>query len=112
MSRKTHRAEERRQVQSEAGTTGKAGSFACRIKASSRSYCWVLPSPRGPIRTIAALAVLITVDGAAAPRDSALLSAVGELRLRNGFSFIAKADGEFASRATTYAGTGTARYTW
>ena len=50
-----------------------------------------------------------TVDGAATPRDSALLSAVGELRLRNGFSFIAKADGEFANRATTYAGTGTVR---
>jgi len=53
-----------------------------------------------------------TVDGATAPRDSALLSAVGEVRLRNGFSFIAKADGEFANRATTYAGTGTVRYSW
>jgi hypothetical protein len=52
------------------------------------------------------------VENARWLRDSALLSAVGELRLRNGFSFIAKADGEFASRATTYAGTGTARYTW
>ena len=48
-------------------------------------------------------------DGFATARS---FTAVGELRLRNGFSFIAKADGEFASRATTYAGTGTARYTW
>jgi len=53
-----------------------------------------------------------TVDGAAGPRNAALTSAVGELRWRNGVSLIAKFDGEFGDRATTYAGTGTLRYTW
>lgn len=53
-----------------------------------------------------------TIDGASGPRDAALASAVGELRLRNGISLIAKADGEFSDRARTYAGTGTVRYTW
>ena len=54
-----------------------------------------------------------TVDGAAGPRNAALTSAVAELRMRNGISLIAKVDGEFGDRATTtYAGTGTVRYTW
>lgn len=53
-----------------------------------------------------------TVNGAAAPKDLALVSAGGELRLRNGVSLGARFDGEFASRAQTYAGTGTARYAW
>jgi outer membrane autotransporter protein len=53
-----------------------------------------------------------TVDGAAGPRDAALASAAGELRLRSGLSFIAKADGEFSDRAVSYAGTGTIRYQW
>ena len=35
-----------------------------------------------------------------------------EYRLANGISLLAKFDGEFASRSSTYAGTGTARYTW
>ena len=53
-----------------------------------------------------------TVNGAAPPRDLALVSAGGELRLRNGISLGAKFDGEFASRSQTYAGTGTVRYAW
>ncbi len=39
--------------------------------------------------------------------DSALLSAGSELRLLNGWALAARFDGEFASRAQTYAGTGT-----
>jgi hypothetical protein len=35
-----------------------------------------------------------------------------ELRLANGVVLLAKFDGEFASHSTTYAGTGTVRYTW
>ena len=35
-----------------------------------------------------------------------------ELRLANGVALIGKFDGEFASHSSTYAGTGTVRYTW
>ena len=52
------------------------------------------------------------VDGAAAPRDAALTSAVAELRMANGVSLIGKFDGEFSGRSNTYAGTGTLRYAW
>jgi autotransporter-associated beta strand protein len=53
-----------------------------------------------------------TAGGAAAARDAALASAVAELRLRNGWTFAAKVDGEFAHDAQTLAGTGSARYAW
>jgi outer membrane autotransporter protein len=53
-----------------------------------------------------------TINGAAAPRDAALTSAVAEVRLTNGWTVIAKGDGEFSGRSTTVTGTGTARYTW
>ena len=53
-----------------------------------------------------------TVDGAAAPRDAALASAVAEMRLTNGLSLIGKLDGEFARGSHTIAGTGTVRYAW
>jgi autotransporter-associated beta strand protein/T5SS/PEP-CTERM-associated repeat protein len=52
------------------------------------------------------------VNGATPAKNSALTSAGAELRLANGVSLLAKFDGEFASHATTYAGTGTVRYTW
>jgi outer membrane autotransporter protein len=57
-------------------------------------------------------AASFTVDGARAPEDAALLSAVAELRMPNGVSFVGKLDGEFANGATTYSGTGTVRYAW
>ena len=47
-----------------------------------------------------------------AGEESALASAGTELRLANGISLLAKFDGEFASRSSTYAGTGTVRYAW
>jgi outer membrane autotransporter protein len=53
-----------------------------------------------------------TIGGAAAPRDSALTSAVAELRLPGGVSLIGKVDGEFSGGSKTVTGTGTARYTW
>ncbi|MGH6770434.1 MAG: autotransporter outer membrane beta-barrel domain-containing protein, partial [Xanthobacteraceae bacterium] len=53
-----------------------------------------------------------TVDGAAAPKNAALTSAVAELKLRNGVTLIGKVDGEFSGRSTTYAGTGTLKYAW
>ncbi len=53
-----------------------------------------------------------TVDGAAAPSDAVLTSAVAELRFINGVSLIGKFDGAFSDRSLTLAGTGTFRYSW
>lgn len=52
------------------------------------------------------------VNGAAPAKSSAFASAGAELRLTNGVTLLAKFDGEFASRARTYAGTGTMRWMW
>jgi autotransporter-associated beta strand protein len=52
------------------------------------------------------------VNGATPAKNSALTSAGAEYRLANGVVLLAKFDGEFASHASTYAGTGTVRYTW
>jgi outer membrane autotransporter protein len=52
------------------------------------------------------------VNGATPAKNSALTSAGVEYRLANGVVLLAKFDGEFASHASTYAGTGTVRYTW
>jgi hypothetical protein len=41
-----------------------------------------------------------------------LTTAGAEYRLANGVTLLAKFDGEFASRSSTYAGTGTVRYAW
>ncbi len=53
-----------------------------------------------------------TVNGAAPPQNSALTTAGAELFLTANWSVEGKFDGEFASSAQTYAGTGTVRYTW
>jgi uncharacterized protein with beta-barrel porin domain len=53
-----------------------------------------------------------TVNGAAVPANSALASAGGQLFLTSNWSVEAKFDGQFASTAQTYAGSGTLRYTW
>jgi len=52
------------------------------------------------------------VNGTLPVKDSALVSAGGELRVANGVALLAKFDGEFAGRSNTYAGTGTIRYRW
>ena len=52
------------------------------------------------------------VDGAAPPSDLALVTTGAEWRWRNGWSVMAKFDGEFASRSQTYAGTGRIKYSW
>jgi len=52
------------------------------------------------------------VNGATPAKNSALTSAGAEYRLANGVTLIGKFDGEFASHSSTYAGTGTVRYTW
>jgi len=53
-----------------------------------------------------------TVNGAAPRTNSALASAGGQLFFTPSWSIEAKFDGEFASGAQTYAGTGTLRYSW
>jgi outer membrane autotransporter protein len=52
------------------------------------------------------------VNGAPVPKDSALTTLGAELKLSPRWSLLAKFDGEFASRADTYAGSGTLRYRW
>jgi uncharacterized protein with beta-barrel porin domain len=52
------------------------------------------------------------VNGAPIPKDAALTSAGAEWKIDTNWSFAAKFDGEFASGAQTYAGTGTLRYAW
>jgi uncharacterized protein with beta-barrel porin domain len=52
------------------------------------------------------------VDGATPAHNSALASAGAEIRLRSGWSAMAKFDGEFASGSQTYTGTGRVRYQW
>jgi hypothetical protein len=46
------------------------------------------------------------------PADLALFTAGAQWRWRNGWSFLAKFDGEFAAGSETYIGTGRIRYTW
>ena len=53
-----------------------------------------------------------TVNGAVPAKDSALASVGAELRLANGVTLLAKFDGDFAAHSSTYAGTGTIRYSW
>jgi uncharacterized protein with beta-barrel porin domain len=52
------------------------------------------------------------VNGAAVPKNSALASVGGQLYFTPNWSFEAKFDGEFASSAQTYSGSGTLRYSW
>jgi uncharacterized protein with beta-barrel porin domain len=52
------------------------------------------------------------VNGATPSHDLAVLSSGAEWRLVSGLSLMAKFDGEFSGRTTTYAGTGRIRYTW
>ncbi len=52
------------------------------------------------------------VNGAVPAKDSALASAGAEYRLASGVTLLAKFDGEFAAHSSTYAGTGTVRYSW
>jgi len=53
-----------------------------------------------------------TVNGAGAPDNSALVTLGAEYRMANNVSLGVKFDGEFASHAQTYSGTGTLRYVW
>lgn len=52
------------------------------------------------------------VNGARAPKDSALASASAEWRLTRQVSLLTKFDGEFSDVSQTFSGTGALRYTW
>jgi uncharacterized protein with beta-barrel porin domain len=52
------------------------------------------------------------VTGAAVPSNSALTTAAAELHINANWTATAKFDGEFASHAQTYAGTGVLKYSW
>jgi outer membrane autotransporter protein len=53
-----------------------------------------------------------TVNGATPPQNLALASAGAEWRLRNGWSLLAKFEGEFAPNSQTYTGTARVKYSW
>jgi autotransporter-associated beta strand protein len=75
------------------------------------AHDWVSDATLAPVFQTLPGASFI-VNGALPVKDSALVSAGGELRIANGVTLLAKFDGEFASRSNTYAGTGTIRYRW
>ena len=53
-----------------------------------------------------------TLSGATPTADAALVSASGELKLKNRISLTARLDGEIKSNSRSYAATGTVRYVW
>jgi outer membrane autotransporter protein len=75
------------------------------------AHDWVSDPTLAPVFQTLAGASFI-VNGALPVKNSALVSAGGELRIANGVTLLAKFDGEFASLSNTYAGTGTIRYRW
>jgi hypothetical protein len=52
------------------------------------------------------------VNVAAPPSDLALVAASAEWRGRNGWSVLAKLEGELANRSETYIGTARVKYAW
>jgi autotransporter-associated beta strand protein len=75
------------------------------------AYDWISDPSLAPVFQALPGAIFV-VNGAAPPKDSALATAGFELRLASGITVGGKFDGEFASRAQTYAGTGTVRVSW
>ena len=57
-------------------------------------------------------AATFVVNGASPPSNLALLTAGAEWRWRNGWSFMARLDGELANRSDTYTGTARVKYSW
>jgi outer membrane autotransporter protein len=52
------------------------------------------------------------VNGAAPARDGALATGAAQISLANGWSFLAKFDGEFSSTTSIYSGSGMVKKTW
>jgi uncharacterized protein with beta-barrel porin domain len=57
-------------------------------------------------------AASFVVNGAAPASNLGLATLGAELRMKNGWAFLGKVDGEFGDRTQTYSGTGRIRYTW
>ena len=52
------------------------------------------------------------VNGAVPARDGALVTGGAQYSLANGWSFLAKFDGEFSSTTSIYSGSGMVKKTW
>jgi outer membrane autotransporter protein len=52
------------------------------------------------------------VNGAVPARDGALVTGAAQVSLANGWSFLAKFDGEFSSTTSLYSGSGMVKKTW
>ena len=81
-----------------------------RARAAWAHDYWSSPSVTATFQALPGAS--FTEFGAAPARDLFLASAGGEISYRNGFSFAAWFDGEFAGQSQKYAGTGRLRYTW
>jgi uncharacterized protein with beta-barrel porin domain len=75
------------------------------------AHDWISDSAMMPVFQALPGASFI-VNGATPAKDSALASAGAKLAFPNGVSLIGKFDGELATHARTYTGTGTVRYAW
>ena len=96
-------------------STIRCGSIPTRVLALRAGLAWAhdwISDPTLPAVFQTLPGASFIVNGATPAKNSALTSAGAELRLANGVSLLAKFDGEFASHSSTYAGTGTVRYTW
>jgi outer membrane autotransporter protein len=71
-----------------------------------------ISGPRLNVSFIGLPTASFAVNGAAPPKDLALLTAGSEWRLASNVSVLAKFDGEFANQSQTYSGTARLRYTW
>jgi hypothetical protein len=89
---------------------GGGGALTLRSRLAS-AHDWVSDPTLTPLFQTLPGASFV-VNGAAPAKNSALASAGAELRLAGGVALLAKFDGEFAAHSSTYAGTGTLRYTW
>jgi hypothetical protein len=96
-----------RRIDTDLGLIRPSIKLVCKLHVSD----WISdPSLAALFQTLPGASFV--VNGATPAKNSALTSAGAELRLANGVVLLAKFDGEFASHASTYAGTGTVRYTW
>ena len=86
------------------------GTFALRAKTA-----WAHDWNRDRASTAAFQSIaapVFVVNGAQTAADTALLSVGADMKWRNGWSFAANFDGEFAQGTRSTTGKGTARYQW
>ena len=91
------------------------GAFSGAILALRARLAWAHDWVTNPALTATFQALpgaSFVVNGAAPPRDSALVTFGPEITWRNGWSLMAKLDADVANGAQTYAGTARLRYAW